>query len=164
MNQTNLSELHVAGNSEPSQVNHDRAWWRVESRRLDSDWLGLLRLQTEVIARWRGAHDPDLESGRRMRQGHAFKDGGATSLDALAAHLDGTRRCDGAPQSTFDALHCEVRSRGLAALEHPSCRQRLVELSAEQLRELMAALIRTRAKFPGVTDEILLALDGIRRP
>ena len=99
-----------------------------------------------------------------MREGHIPKVWGAISLDELCAHLDRTRGYDGAAQSTFVALHYELRSRGLAALEHPNCRRRLVELSAKQLRELMAALIRIRAKFAGVTDELLLALDGIRRP
>jgi phage baseplate assembly protein gpV len=54
MNKTNLSDLHVAG----SQVDHDRAWWRVATRRLGSDWRGILRLQTEAVADW---HDPDGE-------------------------------------------------------------------------------------------------------
>ena len=99
-----------------------------------------------------------------MREGHIPK--GQTPCRSMRCVRTSTARrgCDGAPQSTFDALHYELRSRGLAALEHPSCRRRLVELSAKQLRELMAALIRIRAKFPGVTDELLLALDGIRRP
>jgi hypothetical protein len=160
MNKTNLSDLNAADNSEPSQVHRDCAWWRVETRRLGSDWLGLLRLQAEVVAGWRRSHLPHWKSGRGMREGH--KGSAATSLDALCA--DGRGQCEGAPQSTFNALHYELRSRGLAALEDPSCRQRLVELSDEQLRELIAGLLRTRAKFPDVTDELLLSLDGIRRP
>jgi hypothetical protein len=163
MNQTNLSVLHVADNSEPSQVHRDRAWWRVETRRLGSDWLGITQLNAEVIATWRARRDLDRK-GHGMREGRIPKGQDAMSLDALRAHVDCTRGCDGAPRSTFDALHYELRSRGVAALEHPSCRRRLVELSAKQLRELMAALIRIRAKFPGVTNELLLALDGIRRP
>src|SRR4051794_35500369 len=109
MNQSNLSDLHVAGNSEPGQVHRDRAWWRVERRRLDSDWLGLLLLQAEVLAGWRRRHDPDCEGGPGMREGH-IKGRDATSLDALSVELDRARRCDAAAPSTFDALHYELRS------------------------------------------------------
>jgi hypothetical protein len=99
-----------------------------------------------------------------MSECHIPNDRNAMSLDALSAQLDRTRRGDRAPQSAFDALHYELRTHGLAAFEGPNCRFRLVELSAEQLRELIGALIRIRAKFAAVTDELLIALDGIRRP
>jgi hypothetical protein len=68
-----------------------------------------------------------------------------------------------APQSTADALLYQLRTHGLAAFHDPSCRCRLADLSVEQLREVMAALIRVRARFTGVTDELLIALDRIRR-
>jgi hypothetical protein len=67
-------------------------------------------------------------------------------------------------QSTVNALLYQLRMDGLAAFEHPNCRRRLAQLSAEQLRELIAALIRVRAKSAIVTDELLIALDRIRRP
>jgi hypothetical protein len=56
------------------------------------------------------------------------------------------------------------RMDGLAAFEHPNCRRRLAELSTQQLRELMAALIRVRPRCAAVTDELLIALDRIGRP
>jgi hypothetical protein len=40
-------------------VHHDRAWWRVEARRLGSDWCEILRLYVEVVAAWRTRHDQD---------------------------------------------------------------------------------------------------------
>ena len=48
--------------------------------------------------------------------------------------------------------------------EHPNCRRRLAELSTEQLRELMAALIWVRPRCAALTDELLIALDRIGRP
>jgi hypothetical protein len=86
----------------------------------------------------------------------------AISFDVACVHLPRTRLR--AAQSTFDALHYELRSWGLAALEHPNCRHRLVELSPEQLRALMVELIRIRSKFTLVTDELLIALDKMRQP
>jgi hypothetical protein len=67
------------------------------------------------------------------------------------------------PQTTVNALLYQLRVDGLGAFEHPNCRHRLAELSTEQLRELMAALIRTRPRFAPVTDELLIALDRIGR-
>jgi hypothetical protein len=68
-----------------------------------------------------------------------------------------------APQVTLDALLYELRTDGLVALEKPSCRRRLADLSDGQLRDLMAALIRARTNCAAVTDELLVALDEIRR-
>jgi hypothetical protein len=59
MNKTSLADLRVAGNTAPSQGHHDRAWWRAEARRLNSDWPGILRLQAEVVAGWRARNDPE---------------------------------------------------------------------------------------------------------
>jgi hypothetical protein len=68
-----------------------------------------------------------------------------------------------APQVTLDALIYELRMDGLAALEKPNCRRRLADLSDDQLREVLAALIRARTNCAAVTDELLVALDEIRR-
>jgi hypothetical protein len=38
----------------------DRAWWRVEARRLGSDWPGILRLQADAVDAWRARHDPEF--------------------------------------------------------------------------------------------------------
>jgi hypothetical protein len=85
----------------------------------------------------------------------------SVSLERAWGELN--RRQD-APQATVAALVYELRMHGLAAFEHSNCRRRLAELSAEQLRELIAALIRVRERFAVVTDELLIALDRIRRP
>jgi len=62
MDRPHLSDLRLTGNTESGLVHHDRAWWRVEARRLGSDWPAILRLQVEVVAGWRARHDPDWES------------------------------------------------------------------------------------------------------
>jgi hypothetical protein len=54
---TRLSSQFQEVNS--PNANHDRAWWRIEARRLGSNWPGILRLQAEVVATWRSRHDPD---------------------------------------------------------------------------------------------------------
>jgi hypothetical protein len=40
-------------------AHHDRAWWRLEARRVGSDWPAVLALHAEVVAAWRARHDPD---------------------------------------------------------------------------------------------------------
>jgi hypothetical protein len=77
-----------------------------------------------------------------MSKDHVPANWDAMSLDGLCAHFDRTRRRDSAPQSTLGALNYELRSHGLGAFKRPNCRHRLAEVSAEQLRELMAALTR----------------------
>jgi hypothetical protein len=67
-----------------------------------------------------------------------------------------------APQAMMNALLYQLRTDGLAALKNPSCRGRLTDLSDEQLREVLATLIQTRARYATVTDELLIALDRIR--
>jgi hypothetical protein len=85
-----------------------------------------------------------------------------TSLDRVWRELN-EHRDRPAPQATFDALLYELRTLGIAVLKNPSCRRRLADLSDPQLREVLAALIRTRARYPAITDELLIALDEIRR-
>jgi hypothetical protein len=41
---------------------HDRKWWRIEARRVGSDWDSILALHATVIASWRAKHDPDYGS------------------------------------------------------------------------------------------------------
>jgi hypothetical protein len=88
--------------------------------------------------------------------------GDNTSLDRVWRELN-ERGDRPAPQATFDALLYELRTLGVAAFKNPSCRRRFADLSDPQVRELLAALIRTRARYPAITDELLIALDEIRR-
>jgi hypothetical protein len=51
-------DLSLADDTEASHLHHGRAWLRVEARRLDADWPGILRL-SEVVATCRALHDPN---------------------------------------------------------------------------------------------------------
>src|SRR5262249_41015427 len=63
-----------------------------------------------------------------------------------------------APRSTFDALVLELRTHGLPQLSNTSCRRRLGKLSTEQVRELIAALMRLRPEYSALTEELILKL------
>ena len=63
-----------------------------------------------------------------------------------------------AAQSTFDALVWELRTHGIAQLAKPNCQRRLSDLSTKQGRELIAALLRLRPRYPAITDELILQL------
>ena len=66
-----------------------------------------------------------------------------------------------ASQSTLDALTFELRTRGLAALDDPSCFCRLDDVSTAQLREVLSRLIQLRPKYFAITDDLLLKLGGL---
>jgi hypothetical protein len=67
------------------------------------------------------------------------------------------RQC-AASQATCDAILYELRTYGISQLAKPDCRRRLFDLSTEQVRELIAALMRLRPKYPAITDDLLLKL------
>ena len=66
-----------------------------------------------------------------------------------------------AAQSTYDAALWELRTYGLAQLAKENCRRRLSDLSTKQLRELIAALMRLRPRYPMINDELLLKLGDL---
>lgn len=80
------------------------------------------------------------------------------SAGALWEALNDQRRYERAAQSTYDALVYELRTYGIAQLEKPNCRGRLGDCSTQQLRDLIAALIRLRPNYPAITDELILKL------
>jgi len=61
--------------------------------------------------------------------------------------------------STVEAVIYELRSCGLAQLKKPNCQRRLGDLSGEQLREVIARLIRLRPQYSKINDELLLQLE-----
>lgn len=65
-----------------------------------------------------------------------------------------------AAQSTYDAVLWVLRTYGVARLTDDWMLPRLAEFSTEQMRELHAALIRMRPKYPAITDELLSAIEG----
>jgi hypothetical protein len=64
----------------------------------------------------------------------------------------------GAASTTVEALMYELRTLGVAALAGPHCRRRLAELNREQLQEIIRRLMRLRARYPTITDELLFQL------
>lgn len=81
----------------------------------------------------------------------------SVSLQRAWAELNRRPRV-AAPRATVEALLYELRTHGLAALERPSCRRRLADVSSAQLRDVIAALIRVRPNYPTITDDLLLKL------
>jgi hypothetical protein len=64
-----------------------------------------------------------------------------------------------AARSTYDACLYGLREYGLPQLEKPRCRSRLADLSSEQIRELISALLRLRPKYQAtICDELILKL------
>jgi hypothetical protein len=84
------------------------------------------------------------------------------SVEALWDELN-TRRGGEATQSTVDALLYQLREGGIAQLKTPTCQRRLAELSASQLRKVVAALVRLQSRYPKITDDLLSALDDMVR-
>jgi len=82
------------------------------------------------------------------------------SLEELWNELN-TRRSGEAAQSTCDALLYQLREGGIAQIKTFNCQRRIAELSASQLRKVVAALIRLQSRYPRITDELLSALDDM---
>jgi hypothetical protein len=64
----------------------------------------------------------------------------------------------GAPEMTVDAVIFSLRSRGMAALSEPITRQWLSELSRPQIADVGVRLHRLRAKYPTVTDQVIIEI------
>jgi hypothetical protein len=70
-----------------------------------------------------------------------------------------------AAQSTVDALLYELARHGIAQLKEPNCQRRLAEVSASQLRKIIATLIRLQRRHPNtITDKLIITLDAMVRP
>jgi len=66
-----------------------------------------------------------------------------------------------ASRSTYDAVLWELRTCGVVQLNKENCRRRLSDLSTNQLRELIAALMRLRPRYSMINDELLLKLGDL---
>ena len=60
-----------------------------------------------------------------------------------------------APQSIYDALLYELCTFGLKQLHNQHCLQRVGDLSTDQVRDLVAALMRLQRRFPVITDQLI---------
>lgn len=63
-----------------------------------------------------------------------------------------------APRTTCDALLYELRTHGITQLSNPSCLLRLGDLSTDQIRDLIASLLRLQPQHAAITDELILKL------
>ena len=81
----------------------------------------------------------------------------ATS-DAALRHM---RKRNGAAPATVEALVYELRVLGLAALAGRNCKQRLAEVSDEQLKQIIERLGRLRTGYPAITEGLLDGLKGL---
>ena len=70
-----------------------------------------------------------------------------------------------AAASTVEAVMYELRTDGLGALQAPNCQSRITSLSKRQLAEVLRRLvtIRGRPYCPGITDELLLYIEGLTK-
>lgn len=68
------------------------------------------------------------------------------------------RQQHGAPETTLDALMFSLLSRGVAALSEPITKQRLSELSKDQVADIGMRLHGLRAKYPTVTDQLIVKI------
>jgi hypothetical protein len=82
------------------------------------------------------------------------------SLERDEINRAARERYNEAPKATYDAAVYELRY-GLPQLKNPNCQRRLSDLSAAQLKNLIASLQQRRGQFPNVSDELLTTLATI---
>jgi hypothetical protein len=66
-----------------------------------------------------------------------------------------------APEASYNAVAYELRIYGLPQLKNQNCQRRLADLSAVQLKNLMASLQQWHSQYPNISDELLTALGEI---
>ena len=67
-----------------------------------------------------------------------------------------------APEATVDALMYDLRERGLPALSIRTNQARFAALSPEQSKTIIERLHKVRARYPAITDDLLLIIDRCR--
>jgi hypothetical protein len=100
-------------------AHHDREWWRVEVRRLGSDWPSILKTYAVAVRGWRILHDVGQEEQL------------SACLTCGADHL----LCIN-PNSAIEAIMCTVRARGVSALKEPANIERLLRCDAAARKEI----------------------------
>jgi hypothetical protein len=137
-----VGAIEPADDEEPDPWAADMPGWRraaAEYHKYRGDRVSIVPYAPEYLARLRQLLDDNV------------------SLERCWVELNQRRR-DGALEATVEALVYELRTRGLAALDHPNCLRRLSDVSSGQLREVLARLIRLRSNYPAITDDLLLIL------
>ena len=100
-------------------AHHDREWWRVEARRMGSDWPSILNTYAAAVRAWRILHDVGQEE-----QSSACLTDGADHLLCVN------------PSSTIETIMCTVRARGLSALKEHANIERLSRCDAAARKEI----------------------------
>ena len=96
---------------------------------------------------------------RRPPVRRRHKDGQMSTLQEIyEAAMRRQREVYGAAPTTVEALMYELRTDGVRALATRNCQRWLCDLSTDQVREVIERLTRLRARYPAITDELLLAL------
>jgi hypothetical protein len=87
----------------------------------------------------------------------------SVSLDRAWAEINraARERYNEAPKATYDAAVYELSTYGLPQLGKSNCQLRLSNLSAVQLKNLMASLEQKRGQYSNVSDKLLAALATI---
>jgi hypothetical protein len=129
---------------------HNRRWWAVEARRIDTDWSTILRQHSAAIenallhmpvtcdtcgwtpcANVSFCHASRIADARLARQRQQWQ------------HLNSRRP---APESTVQAiLHC-VRERGVRALKEPANIERLRRCDAAAMAKIDARLAKLEGR------------------
>jgi hypothetical protein len=100
-------------------AHHDREWWRVEARRVGSDWPSILNTYAAAVRSWRILHDVD-----QVEQLSVCLTCGADHLLCIN------------PNSTIEVIMCSVRARGVSALKEPANIERLSRCDAAARKEI----------------------------
>ena len=82
----------------------------------------------------------------------------STLQEIYEAAMRRQREAYGAAPTTVEALMYELRTDGVRALATRNCQRWLCDLSTDQVREVIERLTRLRARYPAITDELLVAL------
>jgi hypothetical protein len=135
------------------KAQEQKAWddapsWREAAERYHRDRAGrplIVETDAEHLKRLR----------RLMRDNVSFGRAG-DEIDRAARE-----RYNEAPKATYDAIVYELRTYGLPQLKNPSCQRRLADLSAAQVKNVMASLQQWRGRYPNVCDELLATLATI---
>jgi len=70
-------------------------------------------------------------------------------------------RYNEAPEATYNAIVYELHTYGLPQLSNLSCQRQLADLSAAQIKAVIASLQAGRNQYPKVNDELLTTLGEI---
>jgi len=66
-----------------------------------------------------------------------------------------------AAASTIETIVFTLRERGVDGLREAATQSRITECSPEQLAAIVKRLVKVRARYPVITDELLAALRGV---